>query len=311
MSEQASYRRLLRPTPVFLFLLIGLLAIAAIGAAKPAPIAAKEQMQPRSLRFGMVAVTDAASQYRTLLPFANWLGAQAGLPVEVEIFTDYVSILDAIDHEALDIAILTPVVYALCLDDTSLTYLATEVEVERPFYHSMLISRKDRIQTGVQSLKGARIGFVDRYSASGYLYPAAFLKKAGLIVDGKPQFEAVFLKSHERVLRALVDGSIDAAASFDNFFVYQQNLPGTSVPVSLKDFRLIKLIEERIPNDAVVCRTALGKSIIGRLSAALKEYESARKNPKNGLADLWYKRFDLENRSSYESVARYLPIENR
>jgi len=256
--------------------------------------------------FGMVLYGNAKIQMEALEPLAQYLSEKSGLDIKVKLFNDYTSILNDIDHESLDMALLSPIVYALCLEDADLTFLATELEGGKPFYHAVILARKDSSILSLKDLVGKKIGFVDRYSASGYVYPATMLKKAGLVKDEKALYTPMFLGSHDKVLRALMEGKIDAAASFENYFNYAKNQIGDTKNVTLGDFRVLKLLSEQIPNDAVVCRSIIGPKTIERLRLALKNFEDAKRSPKTSLEKTLYSGFKLDNKSAYVSVKKFI-----
>ena len=70
----------------------------------------------------------------------------------------------------------------------------------------------------VEELRGRTIAFVDPASSSGYIYPMVLLIRRGLVRDRDPKTffkDALFAGTHEAALRALLQGRVDAAASFD------------------------------------------------------------------------------------------------
>ena len=62
------------------------------------------------------------------------------------------------------------------------------------------------------------VAFVDPASSSGYIYPMVLLIKQGLVRDRDPKSffkDALFAGTHDAALRAVAQGRVDAAASFD------------------------------------------------------------------------------------------------
>ncbi len=281
-------------------------SVTAWGAGRPAaaPVPAADPDRPATL--GMVAYADPRAQYTQLAPLAEYLGRRAGLNLRLKVYTDYFSLLNDIDHESLDIALVSPLVYTFCMDDPALTFLATSLEAGKPFYHCALLARKDSPLLSVRDLAGKTIAFVDPYSASGYVYPSAFLLEQGLIKDGKPLYKPVFCGSHEKALRSLLERKVDAAASYDSFFAFAGHKVGDRENLSLEDFRVLKLLPEQIPNDAVVCRSALGKKVIDDLEAALRQYDRERAVPGSPLAGVFYSGFKPGNQAAYAAVKTLL-----
>ncbi|MBF0546524.1 MAG: phosphate/phosphite/phosphonate ABC transporter substrate-binding protein [Candidatus Riflebacteria bacterium] len=271
-----------------------------------APKVFAEATDTKHLTLGMVAYTNPQEQYKALLPVVDYLASESGMLISIKLFDSYYSILNDIDHDGLDLAILSPIVYCLCAESPDLTYLGTTLVKGKDFYHAVLIASKDGKINSVKDLAGKKVGFVDRYSASGYLYPANFLKTSGLMENGKALYTPVFLGSHEKAVRALMTGQVDAAATFEAMFDYSKDGFGTGKPVKLEDFRVLKLFAERIPEDPFVCRTALGKPILESLKKALTAFTKKAEEPKSPLKEAWYSGFNLENQKAYDEMKGYL-----
>ena len=75
-------------------------------------------------------------------------------------------------------------------------------------FQGVIVSRADGPVDKLDALTGKTIAFVDRYSTSGFVYPAKLLREAN--VQPKP----VFAGTHEAVLEQLRSGKVDAAATF-------------------------------------------------------------------------------------------------
>lgn len=274
-------------------------SVASFGAASDS-----ERLPVLSL--GMVLVAGSDSQARGLQPLVDYLEKKVGVQVKVRFFHDYYAVMNELDHETLDLAILTPLVYALCRGDPSLTYLATSLERGRTFYRSVLLARKDGPVRSLADVAGRRVAFVDQYSASGFVFPGLHLRRAGLIPDGLPAFSQQFAGSHDKAVRALLEGRADVAATFDSFFDYAGHRVAGRENVKLDDFRILAHVPERIPNDAIVCRTALPPAVKNRLRKALKTFSTDRLIPSSELGRSICSGFDpgLENR--YDEVREFL-----
>lgn len=75
-------------------------------------------------------------------------------------------------------------------------------------YTGVVVVRADGDIKRLQDLEDKSIAFVDRYSTSGFVYPAKLLREAG--VHPTP----VFAGSHRAALAQLRAGKVDAAATF-------------------------------------------------------------------------------------------------
>lgn len=76
-------------------------------------------------------------------------------------------------------------------------------------YNGVIAVQADSGIHKLQDLDGKSIAFVDRYSTSGFVYPAKLLRETG--VDPKP----VFAGTHQGALDQLRSGKVDAATTFE------------------------------------------------------------------------------------------------
>lgn len=79
---------------------------------------------------------------------------------------------------------------------------------ERATQAGELVVREDSPLHAVGDLRGRRVGYVDRYSVTGFLLPAAQVREAGVPV------EPDWLGTHEAVLAAVGDGRVAAGATY-------------------------------------------------------------------------------------------------
>jgi phosphonate transport system substrate-binding protein len=265
---------------------------------------AQEPEEP--LTIGMAIQTNPKIQYESLSRFAEYLASATGRLFAVKLFDNYYSVVNDFDHDALDIAIVTPLVYSLCMDDPDLTYLATDIIKDKAVYQALLIADKAKGIKSIKDLKGKKVGFVDRYSVSGYVIPAARLKDNGLVENGKLLYEPVFLGSHEKAVRALLNGHVDAVGTFEHIFDHSKNDFGTGQPVSRDSFEVVAVFPEEIPNDALVCRSALGEATITALKTAVEKFDLRKEKADSPLQAVISTRFKLDNQTSYAELGKFL-----
>jgi len=269
----------------------------------------KKQESEKTLTFGAVAYASPKSGSEKAHPFqilADYLSRKLNVQINLKFYSDYPSILTDIDHEILDIALLSPVVYAMCMDNAEIDYLGTLLFKGKHFYHAVLLAGKDGGILTLKDLKGKKVGFVDRYSASGYIFPAALLRSSGLVENDVPLYTPVFLGSHERVVRALMEKQVDAAATFQCFFDFAGFQVGEKKNVTIDQFRILKILPEKIPEDAVVCRHDLGEKVVESIRNAFLDFETERAKPGSNLVDTPYTGFKTDNRLAYEEVKSFL-----
>lgn len=135
--------------------------------------------------------------------------------VQISIPTDYRGLIEAMRGGNLDFAFFPPAGYVIAHQDVGAEVLLKSVRGTSPYYWSAIVVRKDSGIKNVQGLEGKTIAWVDKNSDAGYLFP-----RAGLIADkldpDKLFSKQVFAGKHDAAVLAVLNKSVDAAATFAN-----------------------------------------------------------------------------------------------
>lgn len=146
---------------------------------------------------------------------ARMLSVALGIPVEAFVATSYSATIEAMCSGRADIGALNPFGYVLAHDKCGVEVSAISVRFGLPYYRGQFNARADANINKLEDLKGKRFAFVDPASTSGYLFPAAQLKKLGFDPD-KFFSQTVFAGSHPNVILAIYRGQVDGGASFED-----------------------------------------------------------------------------------------------
>jgi len=130
----------------------------------------------------------------------------------------------------------------------------------------LLLVREDSPATGVASLRGARICYVDERSTSGYQLPRIALRRAGLDPD-VDLAEAVFSGSHDEVLRDVIAGHCDVAATYSDAWNTASN---KGIPIGTTR---ILATTGRSPHDVFCAGPDVEPLLTGRLQRALLTFD--------------------------------------
>lgn len=143
------------------------------------------------------------------------LSVALGIPVETVVATSYTATVEAMCAGRADIGALNPFGYVLAHEKCGVQVAAVSLRTGLPFYRAQINARTDANINRIEDLRGKRFAFVDPASASGYLFPAAMLKKAGF--DPERFFsQTVYAGSHPNVILAIYRGQVDGGASFED-----------------------------------------------------------------------------------------------
>ena len=208
--------------------------------------------------------------------FATELGKKLGVSIKVYMPTDYLGVVEALRNKTADLAFIHPAGYVFASREAKAQIVAVDVWHGKTSYTSRIFVRKDSGFKTLEQLRGKTIAFVDPGSTSGYVYPMVMLMKRGLVKERDPKTffkEAMFAGTHEAALLALLNGSVDAVASFD--LAPQQYLKDKE-----RVEKVIHIAEtDPIPEAGMVARDGLDPALIRKLYDALMAFNAPEYRP--------------------------------
>jgi phosphonate transport system substrate-binding protein len=208
--------------------------------------------------------------------FAAELAKKVGIPIKVYMPTDYLGVVEALRNRTADMAFVHPAGYVFANREAKAQIVAVDVWHGKTSYTSRFYVRKDSGISSLEGLRGKTIAFVDPGSTSGYVYPMVTLIKKGLVTNRDPKTffkEAMFAGTHEAALLALLNGSVDAVASFD--LAPQQYLKEKE-----KVERISHVAEtEPIPEAGMCVREGLDPSLVKKITESLMAFNAPEYRP--------------------------------
>jgi phosphonate transport system substrate-binding protein len=166
----------------------------------------------RDVRFALFA--DPKDARPAFDEMATLVQASTGLHIEPLFVSSYAGLAQALEHGACDAAWSPPIVAQGLLASAIGKPLVAVGRRGRTSYFAVLVARADGPPAeGLQGLARARVGWVSKLSAAGYVVPSLYLRSLGLEPD-ELFAEQSFLGSHDAVARALDEGAIDVAATY-------------------------------------------------------------------------------------------------
>ena len=187
--------------------------VIAMGAATAAGAGASE-----TLTLALTPSQSPTALQQVGDEFGAALSRLLKMPVKVYVASDYAAVIEALRSRNADLAFLHTVGYVLANQEAKATLLAKDIWHGKTSYTARIYVRKDSGYKTLEDLRGKTIAFVDPTSSSGYIYPMVLLIQKGLVKNRDPKTffkEALFAGSHDAALLALINRSVDAAASFD------------------------------------------------------------------------------------------------
>ena len=198
--------------------------------------------------------------------FGKALGQLVGVPVRVTVASDYAAVIEALRNRTADLAFVHPAGYVLANREAKAMIVARNLWHGKATFSSRIYVRKDAGLTKLEDLRGKTIAFVDPASSSGYIYPMLLMMQRGLVKGRDPKTffrEVVFSGSHDASMQALLNGHVDAIASFD--MAREQYLKDPA-----QREKLTWLAETPpIPEAGIAAREGLSPALVNRVRAAL------------------------------------------
>jgi phosphonate transport system substrate-binding protein len=222
--------------------------------------------QPKPLHLVLTPSQKPTDLLATGEEFGQLLGRLVGRTVRVTVASDYAAVIEALRNRTADLAFVHPVGYVLANREAKAMIVAKNVWHGKSSFTSRIFVRRDAGIRQLEELRGKTMAFVDPASSSGYTYPMVLLIQRGLVRNRDPKTffrEVVFAGSHDAAMRALVNGHVDAIASFD--LAPQQYLKDPA-----ERDRIVFIAETpAIPEAGIAARDGLDAETFTRVRGAL------------------------------------------
>ncbi len=147
--------------------------------------------------------------------FARGLSELLGAGIDLHHAADYRALASATEQGLVHFAWLPPLAAARAVRSRVVVPAAVAVRHGVTSYYAGLVALESSPIRTVTDLKGCRVAWVDRESASGYIVIRAALRLQGVsLVDAFAQ--DLFVRSHAEVARAVDQGRADVGATCFN-----------------------------------------------------------------------------------------------
>ncbi|MGA2604072.1 MAG: phosphate/phosphite/phosphonate ABC transporter substrate-binding protein [Verrucomicrobiia bacterium] len=216
----------------------------------------------RDLEFGFTPVLGQADERAAFEPLTAYLSDAIGQKVVIYVAKDYGDLRTKMEAGAVDIGSFSPFAYVDAERGGKIRIIAQSVIDGSATYVGIIVARKDNGLKTLTDLKGKRFAFVDPKSASGYVYPRAMLVEKGINPDTFFK-ETIFSGDHKKVIADVLDGRVDAGATYDNALGIAKNSGMAS------DDLAIIASTDPIPHDAIAVRIGLDAGLTKKIQTAL------------------------------------------
>ena len=226
--------------------------------------AAIDFKQPNELIFAVNPFTNPENIRKSYMPILVKVADEIGCKARTVIVNDYDALGKALKKGTADIGWFSPAAYVSAKKEINLLPLVTPKVNNNTSYTGYIIAKKGSGIKTLDDLKGKSFAFVDKKSASGYVYPRAALLENGK--DPEHFFSSTsFLGSHNKVIDAVISGEIQAGATYSEAF----EDAGAQAANNLD----IIFMTEPIPKDVIAASPNVPKDVAESLA---KSFEAMR-----------------------------------
>lgn len=193
-----------------LFLTIIVLSIIAL----PSVLMGQEE-----ILIGLIPEENIFRQMDRHRPLASYLSNKMGINVRLTILSRYGDIIDRFVSRKLDGAFFGVFTGVLAMEKLGVEPVARPVNLDgSSTSQAYVFARKDSGINHVKDMRGKRMVFVDRATATGYLYFLVLLKENG-VSDVERYFkEYYFTGSHDAAVHAVMDNRADVGIAKGKIF---------------------------------------------------------------------------------------------
>jgi len=258
----------------------------------------------RPLVFGVVLGGSGAERATKTQRLLRKMSKDVGVDIELLELDSYEGLAKEVTKKRVDVAWLPPIVRVRLGD--SVIALGSILRDGRISYETALVVRKDSKAKTVASLRGARAGWVDRWSAAGFVLPRINLALLG--VDPREFFRTeAFFGSHRAVVEALRDGVCDVAGTYAQADGKGKVRSGAWSEVDGADVRVLATFGS-IPPDVIAVRADLAEPLQASLRDALRAASGSDDGKALLRAAFGGDTFVEDISKSYESLSRALDM---
>ena len=231
------------------------------------------------LKLGRIPFTNSSTMVRKHNRFLEYLTEELGVKqVRLQTAPDYNSVLEMLIKGKIDIAWLASNISIEARSNPAVQLLVKPIRFGSDSYRGIIITRHDSGVRRLNDLKGKKFAWVEKESASGYIFPKALLLEAG--INPETDFaEASFLGKHDAVVLNVLLGKYDAGACYDD-------ARNTLRDKEKMDELTILATTQDISNEPIVCRKSLPPDLIEKIKKAFLDLNEKTPEGKEVLENL-------------------------
>lgn len=224
-----------------------------------------EVKEPNEVVIGINPFTSPADIKEMYAPVLERIFKSIGMKVKVMIVKDYDSLGRHIKDGILDGGWFSPMAYTTACEIADISPVATPKVNGKDYYNGYIITRADSGINSIEDLKGKHFGYVDKGSASGYLYARYSIQQAGFDPENFLG-EITFAGSHDQVISGVASGEYAAGATYNEAYEKAEK--------NGMDMSKIKIISKtgNIQKDAIAFSNKIDPALMDKIREAFVNF---------------------------------------
>jgi phosphate/phosphite/phosphonate ABC transporter binding protein len=220
------------------------------------------------LSFGLVPPSSFVDVEPRLNALLRWIGDRVGAVIVRRRVESYDQLVRLVRIGAVDIAWLPPIPFARLDEERLVRSLVCAERGGHDQYVSVIVARVSSPFHTLRDLQGARIGWVDPLSATGYVVPR--MRLAARFASPSSIFAAEsFFGSHAAVVRAVLKGLVDVGATYAGLGERGELVRGAVMDLgeAISELRVVEAFGA-IPPDVLAVKANLDEELQIKLAEA-------------------------------------------
>ncbi len=272
----------------------------------------KASYTPKELKIQYVPSQTGETLAAKTKSLEKLLSDKLGIPVKLSVSDNYNTIIEEMSSKKVDVSFLPPTAYVLVHNKKAAEVLlqAQHYAVKEDgsntdqlvdYYKGIIVVKKNSPISSLMDLKDKKIAWQDAASATGYIYPAVEMKKAG--IDPEKDVKGITVKGNDKGVIAVLNGDVDAAAVFED----ARNNVKKDFPNVFNDTKVIYRTQG-IPNDTIAVRSDMDEKWKDKISQA---FIDIAKDPEGSklVKDLYaHAGYVKSNDKNFDTVREYQKV---
>ena len=231
------------------------------------------------VKLGRIPFTNSSSMVQKHNKFLEYLTQKLGVKqTRLQTASDYAGIMSLLVKGEIDIAWLATMTSVEARKNPEIQLLVKPIRFGTTSYRGIIIARQDSGIKSLKDLKNKKFAWVEKESASGYIFPKSLLLVAGVNPE-KDFAEAAFLNKHDAVVLNVLLGKYDAGACYDDA---RNTLRDKS---KIEELTILATTQD-ISNEPIVVRKGLPPDLIDKIKQALLDLNTKTPEGKVILEEL-------------------------